>query len=176
MFALKIEAGDLDRIVLGLDATAKQAERALRSTLGKMATWLRAKAVKGLSQELHIKQKEVRRRLKSARVKNTPAGASAVVWFGLNPIDMARLGPKKNGGGVTASGYTRKGAFIAKTKGGNAQVFKRTGKARMPIVKQDVSIKQQSDEYIEARLLAVEFETYFFTVFERELKWTQTRT
>lgn len=170
---LDIDAEQLRIAVADVSATQQQAEKALLSTLAKMATWLQAKSIKALSAELGIQQKVIRRRLKKFGLRKRNGGAEITVFYGLNPIALIYLSPKKRAGGIGASGgrYV-KGGFIAK-----GQVFKRRGAARLPIEKQVAEIKDQADVYIEDHLLGTaEFEAKFFQLFEHEIKWrTQTQ-
>ncbi|QOE32741.1 hypothetical protein CPT_Mano_008 [Achromobacter phage Mano] len=176
MLRLDVNADSLQRIALDIMATEQQAERALRSTLGKMAAWLRVRSLRGLAPHLQVTQKVLRRRLKSFRLKATPGGGEITVWYGLDPIGLIYLGAKQTGAGVTAGAHKRKSAFIANGRNGNRQVFKRTGKARLPIEKQTLDVQEKAQTYIEDKLLGTAgFEAQFFKTFEHELQW-QTRT
>jgi hypothetical protein len=171
MLALDVRAPDLDRVIKDLAATEKQAQKALNSTLRKMATWLRTRELKGLSKELQLQQKILRRRLKSARLRVTGNGAQIGVWFGLNPVALIYLQPKKRAGGIGASGNRYvPGAFMAKAPAGASQVFKRRGTARLPIDKQEAEVQRDAEPHIE-RALDAEFENQFMKVFEHELQW-----
>lgn len=173
MIDLQIDAGDLDRIAGELAATEVHAAKALNSTLVKMAAWLKTKSVKGLSGHLAIQQKVIRRRLKSFRLQRKAGGSQITVWYGLDPIALIYLQARKANGGVKASGgrFVPSG-FIADGRNGNRQVFKRRGKARLPIDKQRVDIEDKSTTYIEDQLLGTaEFEDRFFKTFEHELQW-----
>lgn len=169
---LDISALGLDRLVVELDATLDQAEKALNSTLVKMASWLRTRSVRGLSKELAIQQKVIRRRLKSFRLKKGTDGSSITVWYGLDPVAMIYLGARQTKKGVTAGKHRRDSAFIAKGANGGRQVFKRQGKARLPIDKQVLDVNDKAETFLEDKLIgAAEFEAQFFRTFERELKW-----
>ncbi len=176
MLNLQIDAAGVNQLALNLAATEQQAKKALRSTLNKMAAWVRTRSMKGMSKALQIQQKIIRRRLKAVKFRDTPDGGAAKVWFGLNPVGMIYLGAKQTSSGVSAQGGRQvKGAFIAQGKGGGRQVFKRVGKARLPIQKQTAKIQQPSEQYIEKGVLtSAEFEAQFWKTFEHELKW-QTR-
>jgi hypothetical protein len=170
---LDIDAESLKGVVLDLAATEAQAEKALNSTLVKMASWLRSKSVKGLSQALTIQQKVIRRRLKSFRLQRRAGGSEITVWYGLDPIALINLQAKKSGAGVRAyGGRFVKSAFIAPGANGTKQVFKRRGKARLPIDKQRADIEDKASTYIEDQLVGTaEFEARFFKTFEHELQW-----
>lgn len=175
MLALEVGTPDFHQLVLDLAATPTQAQRALNSTLRKMAAWLRARGIKGLSEKARMQQKILRRRLKSAKFKTSPSGSQITLWFGLNPVALIYLGAKQSAGGVTAQGgrYVQ-GAFIAQKAGGPKQVFKRRGQARLPIDKQESELEHTAERYIERDLLTDAFEMQFWRTFEHELKW-QTR-
>lgn len=175
---IQIDADDLQRVIADIQATESQAQKALRSTLGKMAAWVRTRSVRGLSKELQIKQAEIRRRLKTLRLTQTTSGAEVSVWYGLDPIGLIYLGARQTGKGVKAGGGRFvQSAFISKAKGSSEVVFKREGRARLPIKKQSAEIQDPAQEYLEGNLIGgAEFEAQFFKVFERELKWrTQTQ-
>jgi hypothetical protein len=175
MISVNIDASDLHRVIAELSATKAEAERALRSTLRKMAAWVRVRSVKGLSDKLKIQQKVVRRRLRSIKARNTPGGAQVSIWYGLNPLALIHLQARQNSSGVRASG----GRFVASAfipKSGKVkQVFKRAGKSRLPLEKQTTDIQHEAERYLDDGLLnSAAFEAQFFKTFEHELQW-QTR-
>lgn len=177
MFNLVVDAPDLQGVVTDLAATEAQVQKALNSTLGKMAAWLRSISAKGLSKELAIQQKVIRRRLKLFRLHRNSSGSEIKVWYGLDPIAMIYLQPRQNKQGVKAyGGRFAKSAFIAAGSNGNRQVFRRREKSRLPLDKQRADIVDKASIYIEDNLLGTEeFEARFFKTFEHELQW-RTRT
>ena len=174
---LEISEISLNEMVEALGDTPKQVDKAMASALRKMAIWLKAKSIKGLSKELDIQQKVIRRRLKSFSVTHRKDGSSARVWYGLDPIKLRYLGtPEVIGHGVQVGAFYVEGAFIAKDNQGNMQVFKRKGRARLPIEVQTADINDRAEKWVEDRLLGSdEFTAQFFKLFEHELKW-QTKT
>lgn len=177
MIDLDIDAHGLENIIRDLAATEQQAQKALNTTLNKMAAWVRSKSAKGLSNTLSLQQKIVRRRLKSLRLQRRGNSSQIVVWYGLDPIALIYLQARQTKAGVKAyGGRMIKSAFIADGLNGNKQVFKRRGKARLPIDKQVENIADRAEEYIEDKVFdSAEFEARFFKIFEHELQW-QTRT
>lgn len=176
MWHLEVNAPSLDAAVKDLSATQTQVRRALNTTMGKMAVWLRTRAMRGLSEELQIQQKVMRRRLKTFRLRHSSSGSEITVWFGLNQIALIYLGARETKTGVTAGAHVRKGAFIAKGRGGNMQVFKRTSKSRLPIEKQTLPIEDKANVYIQDNLIGTdEFDVQFFKIFEHELQWQVSR-
>lgn len=166
MIELNISEQGIAQIVDELGATQNQCAKALVSTLSKMARWLQTRTTKGLSAELQIKQKIIRRRLKKTSIVSTANGYAIKLWYGLNDISLIHLGARETKKGVTAGKHKVSGAFIAK-----GQVFKRTGKARLPIEKQVVIIQKQANDYLEGAISQRDFDTQFFKTFEHELKW-----
>lgn len=164
---LDLEAQGIGQVVADLKATEQQVKRALRTTLTRMASWMRTRSVRGLSKHLEIQQGVLRRRLKTFRVSMSGDNASITVWYGLNPISLIYLGARQTKRGVTAGKHKRDGAFIAKR-----QVFKRRSGDRLPIDKQELDIEDKANSYLEDRVIGdAEFEQQFFAVFERELRW-----
>lgn len=174
---LEVHADRLNQLQLDLMATDTEVRKAFRSTLNKMARWLKTRSARGLSKELDIKQKALRRRLKSFRVRSKGGQSEVTVFYGLDPIDYMDLTPRQTSRGVSAGKRRVPGAFIASGRGDARKVFKRKGKARLPIEKQTVPIRDKADAWIEDQLLGTEaFDAEFLKIFERELQWqTQKR-
>jgi hypothetical protein len=181
MIRLDVSAEGINEAIAELSATEEQARKALNSTMGKMAAWLRTRAVRGLSDKLKLQQKILRARLRTYRISgslsNVATDGSTKVWLGLNDISLARLKPRETAKGVTAmGGRFVEGAFIAKLYG-KPQVLKRVGKSRAPLEVQKAKISDEGMDYIENDLVAAAaFDRRFLEIFERELKWrTSTR-
>jgi len=174
---LDIHADRLSQLQVDLQATDTEVRQALRSTLGKMARWMRTQSARGLSKELNLKQKAIRKRLKSFRVKTKGNQTEVTVWYGLDPIDYMDLAPRQTLAGVSAGSRRVPGAFIANARGGTRKVFKRKGPGRLPVEKQVVEIRDKADVWIEDQMLgSQQFDERFLTIFERELEWrTQKR-
>lgn len=177
MLNLVVDAPDLRNVITDLAGTEAQVQKALNSTLGKMAAWLRTISAKGLSKELAIQQKVIRRRLKLFRLHRNADGSEIKVWYGLDPVALIYMQAKQNKQGVRAyGGRFVKSAFIADGRNSNRQVFKRRGKERLPLDKQRAEIADKASVYIEDTLLGTaEFEAQFYKIFEHELQW-RTRT
>lgn len=166
MIKLDISEQGISQIVDELGATPAQCKKALRSTLSKMAKWMQTRTLKGLSAELQMQQKIIRRRLKKTNIVNTADGFAIKLWYGLNDVSLIHLGARETKKGVTAGKRKVDGAFIAK-----GQVFKRKGRARLPIEKQAVTIQKQANDYLEWAISQNDFDAQFFKTFEHELKW-----
>lgn len=172
---MDVSAPGLAQLVQDFQATEAQAEAAFRSTLNRMAQWLRTRSVRDLSGKLKLQQKILRRRLKTFRLQGGRSARNVgevKVWYGLNDIPLSWLKPREASGGVRAQGGRFvEGAFIAKLHG-KPQVLKRVGKARVPLEVQYAAIANDAQEYIEDFVLAdAEFENRFMETFTRELRW-----
>lgn len=175
---LQFDADGLESIAASFKATPAQVDKALGAALRKMANWLRAQSIKGLSKELRVRQGILRGRLRTFRLDRRGDEQGMKLWYGLDPVSYARLGaPRQTAAGVKVAGHFIAGAFVARQKNGALAVFKRKGRARLPLVKQYLDIVAPAEAYIEDRLLGTAaFEAQFFKLFEHELQWrTRTR-
>lgn len=170
---LDIDANGIEQIIVDLSATARDAEKALGGALRKMAMWLRGQSVKGLSKELKVQQKILRRRLKLFRISQKAGSKQITVFYGLDPIAFIYLGtPRKTASGVSVGGFNIPHAFIARGANGSMQVFKRDGKSRLPIRAERLDIDKSAENYIEHKMLSSAiFTEQFFKFFEHELQW-----
>ena len=172
--SIDIDGASIVNLASMLGATTPQIESAMRSAFGKMGRWLRGRGVKGLSDELHIQQKILRRRIRAYRMQGGigTLGEGAKVWFGLRPIPFIDLRPKVYAKGVIADGgYYQEGAFMARTRG-RTQVLKRVGASRHPLEVVAVEINDRAQVYVEDVLVGTaEFDAKFFQLLEHELRW-----
>lgn len=173
MISLQIDTSGMQRAAAQLDASTAQINAAMRSTLGKMARWSRTQSLRQLSSRLAIQQKLLRPRLKAGKVKRSARGAQVALWYGLNPVALIHLGARQTRQGVRARGGRQvDGAFIAQARNGKRQVFKRKGRARLPIAVQAAAIEEKASNYIEKDLAdSRAFEQRFLKTFEHELQW-----
>lgn len=174
MIALTFDA-DLGRVADELQATQREAELALRSTVNRSARWLGTRLRRALRNDLRLPADTVRRRLVMGRISQQGDRITAKVWVGLNAVDLIKFGARETKAGVRTRVGTREGAFIATGKGGSRQVFKRRGDARLPIDKQAHDIKDAGDQAIEPIASGAEFGDYVLSTFERELLWRISR-
>lgn len=181
LLQLELNEIGLERIALDLGATEKEIDKALNTAMLKMGTWLRGKSIRAIAKHMQLPIEEVLRRVKRFRLKRAIGGKGVVVWYGLDPIGAIHLGAVEHktlrggGGGVSAfGGRFFRGAFIAKGRNGNTQVFQRKGRARLKIKKVTVPLGDEAERIIQERVLnGPAFMDRFFIVFERELKWRQ---
>lgn len=173
MIDLKIETDGLQRAARALGATDALVRQAMRSAVGKITRWTRTRSARELSKRLAVQQKVLRPRIRTRRLRRTARGMEAGVWYGLNPVALIRLGARQTQTGVSARGRRRvEGAFIARASGGGQQVFKRKGRARLPIAVQVADIEARAADYLEHDLVdSRDVELQFRRVFEHEIQW-----
>lgn len=184
---LDIQPGQLELLAAELDATEAQIQKALASTFTRLARWVRTRATRGLSGDLKVPQKIIRRRIKFAMRRRRDGFK---IWFGLDPVGLHEMKPRQTATGVTAGKHKRPGAFLAQgIGGGEPLVFRREGEKRImtrgrykgrlrqPIKRESLDIKEGADRFIEDQILnSTEFSEQFWKIFERELSWrTQTQ-
>lgn len=174
---LDFDTSSFDALALELNATLPQLEAALASALRRMALYLKSVSVKGLSRELDVQQKVIRRRLSTFRLSRSRSDPEMKVWYGLNPIPLEQIGtPQQTAKGVRVRRHFVAHAFIAKDKQGRKRVFLRKGKARLPVIMQRLEIADKADKWIGDKLFgSADFEAKFLQLFEHELRW-RTRT
>lgn len=168
---IDVHEGEINQIIRDLAATPREVERAMTSTVNRMARWLKTQSAKGLSTHLEIPQSVLRRRLKNFRFRRSQGVTEVNVWYGLNPISFIRLKPKQTATGVQSGKHSIEGAFIA-LGNGNRHVFKRRGAKRLPIDSQFLDIQEQAIQFIDDQLIgSSDFDAVFLQTFERELSW-----
>ena len=80
MISLDISAQGIESIIAELEPTEKQVNAALSRTLNKMAKWIQTRTVKGLSAELQVMQKVLRRRMRKTTIQKTSTGWTINLW------------------------------------------------------------------------------------------------
>jgi citrate lyase gamma subunit len=176
MLELQVDTAQLETLAIELMSTEKQFDRALRSTVGKMVKWVKTRSVRIISKDANIPQRIARRRIKALKAKKTSEGTEMQIFYGENPVGLIYLKPKKTSTGITATGRTVAGAFKARGKGGQDQVFKRIGKSRLPLAKQTTEVKEPFDSVLNREFInASAFAEQFFKVLEHELQWQTQR-
>lgn len=172
--SVEIDGRGVQALVDAFGASEAQVQAAMRSTYGKMARWLRAQSLKGLSAKLRIQQKLLRSRLRTYRMQHGigNTGEGAKVWYGLRDIPFIRLQPRETAKGVRAAGGRfEDGAFIASLHG-SPQVLKRIGKSRVPLRIVYAEIQDDAVTYIEDELVGTAvFDAQFYKILEHELRW-----
>lgn len=126
----------LDKLLADLDRSSAEVQKAVSIATQKHVQWVEREALKLLSDRSGISEQLLKTH---KRISSKVYGDRALVWLGLNPFPVHRLGtPVKNEQGVEVAGETYKRAFVARDI-----VFKRKSKSRLPIekVSKDMNLK-----------------------------------
>lgn len=89
------------------------------------------------------------------------------VWWGLNPISLSKLNPRRTAGGVKAGPVFVPGGFMPGGRFGNT-VFSRVGKKATPIQKESFKIADLGEEVIRDTVEPT-IQTIFMEEFRDEL-------
>jgi hypothetical protein len=147
----------LEETITALQATPRQIATASRRAVSTVtrqtnrAILQEMAAGAGVTQRLLRTRRRVIQRLPKASQGDRPSGS---VWVGTLPLPAGYLATNaqrarvlmgvRGPGGVTVGGrlrrYTFEGAFWAEVGAGHAGIFKRKGRARLPLVEQTIPL------------------------------------
>ena len=169
---VKVDDARLAIIANDLNTIPTKVEAAMKSAINRTVKWMQTRARRALMTELNIPSKIIRARLRYA-LYSVETGRGRV-WFGLDPVSVIRLSPKKTKAGVTARGEQYAHAFIAKGKNGNKHVFVRKGSGRVPLQSVYKDLAAGTDIF-ETHVFEG-WDEYLYARFEHELKWQKSKT
>lgn len=116
-------------------ANKRRVVQAAVRSLNRTADQVRGAGVKAMAEELNLKQKTVRDKMRVVRAKRETL--LAIVIATGKPIGMINFRARQTAAGVTAMLFKKrklyKGAFISTMPGGHVGVFRRRSKKRLPI-------------------------------------------
>ncbi len=140
---------------------------ATAASINKGAAKARTQIARSLSAIFQLPQKIIRRRMRVRRAnKRTLKGR---LWAGLGAVKMKYLRPRQTKTGVTAGKHRAAHAFIAPV-GSTTNVFKRKGRARLPLVTQKVVLGDKADQLIR-RITKQVIRTFFPKELRRQIEW-----
>lgn len=171
---LDIDDSELDAIARSVGATEKIAVQAGRAAVRKTMRWASTRVRRAVAAKLNVPQKAIKNRFKMRQ----PGGRamSGAIWIGLDPINPIYANARETRSGVRAAGgRTWGGAFIARGRGGTGlRVFKRQGKARLPLDTIRISVADEVNAAIKGTLLRG-IEDFFVRTFTHEVQWRMSR-
>jgi hypothetical protein len=131
-----------------LGVLQKDMKAALRTATRQAGQWANREGARRLAKEANVPLRNLRRGLRlKFQYQSVKGFATARLWYGLNPIALKYLGARETAKGVRVTGEkTIKGAFIVPTLGEN--VFKRVGKERLPIKRQERPIAEKGTAFL----------------------------
>lgn len=172
---LRIKFNPSDFEALGQEFTVFKGEiqeavrRAVRSTTDR----LRDETIRELVQVSGLRVSAIRQRM---FLRYRYKDSYGRIWFGLSPVSLSLLSPRKTAGGVRAGPVTVAGGFMAPEFAGR-NVFKRTGEKRLmksgrykgklreAIAKQFYDIKDMGEDVIRQKV-----EPVIESIFNEELR------
>ena len=166
---LDFDYSDFRKIMAWSELTMEDMKSSIRRATDDTANWANKSAANDLARELNLPYPVLRKRVKMKRRMITGGGklATARIWYGINDISLKYLKPKQEEGGVFTSGagIIMRG-FISPTLDGH--VFKRTGRGRLPIQKQNLSVEHKAWNYLvttyEPKLSAYFMDRFYFYI------------
>ncbi|ACS80185.1 hypothetical protein [Maridesulfovibrio salexigens] len=164
---LNIDGDRLEVIAADFAGTEKQIDAACRRAVSKLVRHLKVVVLRNLSMLTGVQQSVLRNRI---FVNTQNSRNIAVMWIGTYSVPLRKMNPKQTRTGVSAGGVDRAHAWIFKINGNPKEVYKRTSKAKYPILKQQVDLKTAVNLVLQADVMKA-FDRKFYTYFEREMKW-----
>ncbi|NRA68568.1 MAG: phage tail protein [Pseudobacteriovorax sp.] len=143
----------MEKILETVDLSEKDINRAIYIGINRTLTQIQRQLLRETSLDkkipLKILKKRAKRHLATAK---RPAASISVIS---TDVPVIVLNPKQNSKGVSYRGGRIKGGFINKGKNSEKeQVFKRKGRARLPIERQTVEI----DDELKTNLAALQIQ------------------
>lgn len=162
MSTIGIEIKGVDAVVRELNAFPEQAERAEERATRKTVKWAESQLRRAIAKEHDIPFKSIR---EARRVQSK----NKLIWLGYNPVKAGYAGKLKQlEGGAMAGAYYFEGGFMATLRSGHTSIFKRRGRARLPIDEQKVElVKAEAIAEREAKKI----ESRFFQILRQELNY-----
>ncbi|WP_265017132.1 phage tail protein [Wolbachia endosymbiont (group B) of Endotricha flammealis] len=154
-------------IIQSIYAERKKVEKATVSALNKTAIWLKSKAAKEISEEKKIKLTLMRRRLRIFKAKTSRL--EVLIRANLYDIRASTIGKiQKTRRGSKVGKHEFIGGFAAVMPKGNSGIFKREGRAALPIKEVKLSLEPEASRII-GNLVNYEVEEVFEKFFERDI-------
>lgn len=142
-------------------------EKATVSALNKTAIWLKSKAAKEISEEKRIKLSLIRKRLRIFKAKISRL--DVLIRANLYDIRASTIGKiQKTRRGSKVGKHEFIGGFAAVMPKGNSGMFKREGRAALPIKEVKLPLKPEASKVIRD-FVNYEIEKVFTKFFERDI-------
>ena len=174
--SIEVDLHQVKMVIDELKSTKEEVGASLSKALRRTASALRVMSSKRLIPERQLRRAmDLRKRLKTMKVRAKGKDAEQVIglWFGLSrmPVSAFKGRPVQTGKGVSFRGREYEGRFLATMPGKtHAGMFRRKGRARLPIVGQNVEIKDMVDPIIEDEIFPKATEISIRN-FLHDLKW-----
>ncbi|WP_264731786.1 MULTISPECIES: phage tail protein [unclassified Wolbachia] len=146
-------------IVQSIDTERKKVEKATVRALNKTAIWLKSKTAKEISEEKKIKLSLIRKRLRIFKAKTSRL--EVLIRANLYDIRASAIGKiQKTRRGSKVGKHEFIGGFAAVMPKGNSGMFKREGRAALPIKEVKLPLEPEASRII-GNLVNYEVEKVF---------------
>ncbi len=154
-------------VIESVNAKRKKIELAIVRALNRTALWLKLKTAKEISEEKKIKLSLIRKRLRIFKVKTSRL--EVLIRANLYDIRASTIGKiQKTRRGSKVGKHEFIGGFAAVMPKGNSGIFKREGRAALPIKEVKLPLKPEASKVIRD-LVNYEIEKVFTKFFERDI-------
>nr|WP_264708002.1 phage tail protein [Wolbachia endosymbiont (group B) of Agriphila straminella] len=162
-------SNNINEIVYNIDEKEQKVKLAAIKALNRTALWLKAQAAKEISEEKKIKLSLIRKRLRIFKAKTSRL--EVLIRANLYDIRAWTIGKiQKTRRGSKVGKHEFIGGFAAVMPKGNSGMFKREGRAALPIKEVKLSLEPEASRII-GNLVNYEVEKVFTKFFERELSY-----
>ncbi|WP_410529779.1 phage tail protein [Wolbachia endosymbiont (group A) of Longitarsus flavicornis] len=166
MFDIKI-SNNINEIISNIERKEQKIKLAAIKALNKTALWLKAQAAKEISDEKRIKLSLIRKRLRIFKAKTSRL--EVLIRANLYDIRASTIGKiQKTRRGSKVGKHEFIGGFAAVMPKGNSGMFKREGRAALPIKEVKLSLEPEASRII-GNLVNYEVEEVFEKFFERDI-------
>ncbi|WP_457923695.1 phage tail protein [Wolbachia endosymbiont of Muscidifurax uniraptor] len=166
MFDIKTN-NNINEIISNIERKEQKIRLAAIKALNKTAIWLKSQAAKEISEEKRIKLSLIRKRLRIFKVKTSRL--EVLIRANLYDIRASTIGKiQKIRRGSKVGKHEFIGGFAAVMPKGNSGIFKREGRAALPIKEVKLPLEPEASRII-GNLVNYEVEKVFEKFFHREL-------
>ncbi|APR98663.1 phage tail protein [Wolbachia endosymbiont of Folsomia candida] len=166
---LNIKANNINQVTKDINAQESKIRLAAVRALNKTALWLKSQAAKEISKEKQIKLTVIRKKLRI--IKARASTLEVIVKANFYNVKAHLLGGmKQTKVGAKAGKHMFTNAFIATMPMGHRGIFKRKGRASLPIQEVKLPLEPEATKIIE-ELVIHEVEAVFKKFFQRELNY-----
>ncbi|WP_265035194.1 MULTISPECIES: phage tail protein [unclassified Wolbachia] len=168
MFDIKT-SNNINEIISNIDRKEQKIKLAAIKALNKTAIWLKSKAAKEISEEKKIKLSLIRKRLRIFKAKTSRL--EVLIRANLYDIRASAIGKiQKTRRGSKVGKHQFIGGFAAVMPKGNSGMFKREGRAALPIQEVKLPLEPEGSRIIKD-LVNYESEREFEKYFKHELNY-----
>jgi len=160
-------SNNINEIISNIERKEQKIKLAAIKALNKTAIWLKSQAAKEISEEKRIKLSLIRKRLRIFKAKTSRL--EVLIRTNLYDIRASTIGKiQKTRRGSKVGKHQFIGGFAAVMPKGNSGIFKREGRAALPIKEVKLPLEPEASKVIRD-LVNYEVEEVFKKFFERDI-------